>query len=107
MLSFKEHILLTEAFGVVIASDFRNIFKQFNPTYKRDGRSISFDVDEMDKDGVIMHLKSFFNKRATKLKTDKYDDDIEAYKMKDDNIAVIKTPKAQGHKYRIDVKFSY
>lgn len=107
MISFIEYRLLTEAFGVVIASDFRNVFKQFNPTYKRDGRSITFDVDDMDKDGLVGHLKNFFSKRATKIKIDKYDDDVAAYKMKDDNIAVIKEPKSVGHKYRIDVKFSF
>jgi hypothetical protein len=107
MISFKEFTLLSEALGTVIGSDFGNVFKQFHPTYKRDGKSISFDVDSMDKDGLVGHLKNFFGKRGTKIKIDKYDDDVAAYKMNDDNIAVIKEPKQFGNRYQIDLKFSF
>lgn len=105
MISFKNYILLTEAFGKVEFDTFKKSFSNLNPTFRQDGRTISFITNELNKDGLITHLNNFFNKSAYRIKKDL--GDVAAYKLKDDNIAVIQQPKKIGSKYEIDIKFSY
>lgn len=105
MIDFKTHKFLTEAFGSNIFKDFKYKFSEFHPSFRHDGKTITFNVKELDKDGLMIHLKKFFDDAGTKLKRDL--GDIAAYKLQDDIIATIKPPRKEGKQYIIDLKFSY
>lgn len=103
MLSFKEYLFLTEAFGGFFFDNFRRKFSEFKPTFKRDGKTISFEVGEMDKDGLLIHLQKFLEDAGTKLKHDF--GDLATYKL-NDNIVSIKPPQKEGKRYIINLKFA-
>jgi hypothetical protein len=103
--AFVMEILVCESFGKPMFIEFKSKFASFRPTFKHDGKTVTFDVDRMDKDGLLIHLNTFLNKVGKRIKQDL--GDLGAYRLDDDNIVVVKQPKDAGKMSHIELKFSY
>ena len=66
MIDFKTFVLLQEAFGTDITKKFLNLFSNFKINMKRDNKTLRFQIDPIDLDGVLESIKRFFKDQKGK-----------------------------------------